>query len=102
MADVASLLAEFQKGIEGKDTGLVPVKLDFEGAGCIFLDGKSNPNTVSDEDKDADCTLMSLDTFEQMRSGEVDGTSAFMQGKLKVSGDMSIAMKLQSVMDALA
>ena len=26
----------------------------------------------------------------------------FMQGKLKVSGDMSIAMKLQSVMDALA
>ena len=44
---------------------------------------------------------MSLETFEQMRSGEVDGTSAFMQGKLKVSGDMSIAMKLQSVMDAL-
>ena len=118
MADVASLfLAEFflQKGIEyimvlfAKDTvasllGLgATVKFDFEGAGCIFLDGKSNPNTVSDEDKDADCTLsMSLETFEQMRSGEVDGTSAFMQGKLKVSGDMSIAMKLQSVMDALA
>ena len=54
MADVASLLAEFQKGIEGKDTGLgATVKFDFEGAGCIFLDGKSNPNTVSDEDKDA-------------------------------------------------
>jgi isocitrate lyase len=69
-------LAEFQKGIEGKDTGLgATVKFDFEGAGCIFLDGKSNPNTVSDEDKDADCTLsMSLETFEQMRSGEVDGT----------------------------
>ena len=85
MADVASLLAEFQKGIEGKDTGLgATVKFDFEGAGCIFLDGKSNPNTVSDEDKDADCTLsMSLETFEQMRSGEVDGTSAFMQGKLE-------------------
>ena len=44
MADVASLLAEFQKGIEGKDTGLgATVKFDFEGAGCIFLDGKSNP-----------------------------------------------------------
>ena len=103
MSDVASLLAEFQKGIEGKDTGLgATVKFDFEGAGCIFLDGKSNPNTVSDQDQDADCTLsMSMETFDQMRSGEVDGTSAFMQGKLKVSGDMSIAMKLQSVMDAL-
>ena len=30
MADVASLLAEFQKGIEGKDTGLgATVKFDF-------------------------------------------------------------------------
>ena len=58
MADVASLLAEFQKGIEGKDTGLgATVKFDFEGDGCIFLDGKSNPNTVSDQDQDADCTL---------------------------------------------
>ena len=79
------------------------LNLTLKGLVAFFLDGKSNPNTVSDEDKDADCTLsMSLETFEQMRSGEVDGTSAFMQGKLKVSGDMSIAMKLQSVMDALA
>ena len=103
MADVASILAEFQAGIEGKDTGLgATVKFDFEGAGCIFLDGKSNPNTVSSEDKEADCTMtVSVDTFEAMKNGEIDGTSAFMQGKLKVAGDMSIAMKLQSVMDAL-
>jgi putative sterol carrier protein len=54
--------------------------LTFEGAGCIFLDGKSSPNTVSDEDKDADCTMtVSLETFEAMRNGEIDGTSAFMQ-----------------------
>ena len=100
MADVASILAEFQAGLEGKDTGLgATVKFDFEGTGCIFLDGKSNPNTVTDEDKEADCTMtVSVETFEAMKSGEIDGTSAFMQGKLKVSGDMSIAMKLASVM----
>ena len=103
MADVASILAEFKAGVEGKDTGLgATIKFDFEGAGCIFLDGKSSPNTVSDEDKDADCTMtVSLETFEAMRNGEIDGTSAFMQGKLKVAGDMSVAMKLQSVMDAM-
>ena len=44
---------------------------------------------------------VSLETFEAMRSGEIDGTSAFMQGKLKVAGDMSVAMKLQSVMDSM-
>ena len=51
--------------------------------------------------KNESTSSKTMETFEQMRSGEVDGTSAFMQGKLKVSGDMSIAMKLQSVMDAL-
>ena len=68
MADVASILAQFEAGIAGKDTGLgATVKFDFEGAGCIFLDGKSNPNTVSGEDQDADCTLtMSVETFEKM------------------------------------
>mgnify|MGYP001163521006 FL=1 len=103
MADVASILAQFEAGIAGKDTGLgATVKFNFEGAGCIFLDGKTNPNTVSSDDQDADCTLtMSLETFEKMSSGELDGTSAFMQGQLKVDGDMSIAMKLSTVMDAL-
>ena len=30
--------------------------------------------------------------------GDLDPTSAFMQGKLKVEGDMSVAMKLSSVL----
>ena len=83
MADVASILAQFEAGIAGKDTGLgATVKFDFEGAGCVFLDGKASPNTVSGDDQEADCTLtMSVETFEKMSSGELDGTSAFMQGK---------------------
>ena len=67
MADVASILAQFEAGIAGKDSGLgATVKFNFEGAGCVFLDGKANPNTVSSEDLDADCTLtMSIETFEK-------------------------------------
>ena len=61
MADVASILAQFETGIAGKDTGLgATVKFDFEGAGCVFLDGKASPNTVSGEDQEADCTLKCL------------------------------------------
>ena len=57
MADVASILAQFEAGIAGKDTGLgATVKFDFEGAGCIFLDGKAIQNTVSGDDQEADCT----------------------------------------------
>jgi putative sterol carrier protein len=29
-----------------------------------------------------------------MAKGELDGTAAFMQGKLRVAGDMGLAMKI--------
>jgi putative sterol carrier protein len=33
-----------------------------------------------------------------MASGELDGTAAFMSGKLKIQGDMGIAMKLGPIL----
>ena len=30
-------------------------------------------------------------------TGQMDGTSAFMQGKLKIKGDMGLAIKLQTL-----
>ena len=61
--------------------------------------GKANPNTVSNENKPADCTItVALDTFKKMVARELDGTTAFMQGKLKVAGDMSVAMKLGPIL----
>ena len=36
-----------------------------------------------------------------MAAGKLDPTMAFMQGKLKVLGDMSIAMKLQPILAKL-
>ena len=74
------------------------VKFDFGDEGCIVIDGKADPATVSNEDAEVDCTIgMNLDDFEQMLSGDLDPTTAFMMGKLKVSGDMSVAMRLSSV-----
>ena len=64
-----------------------------------YIDGKATPNTVSNENKPADCTItVSLDNFKKMVSRELDGTTAFMQGKLKVAGDMSVAMKLGPIL----
>jgi acyl-CoA dehydrogenase len=33
-----------------------------------------------------------------LANGELNAMSAFMQGKIKVSGDMSLAMRLQSIL----
>ena len=38
------------------------------------------------------------DTFQEIMSGELNSTAAFMQGKLKVDGDMGMAMRLASVL----
>lgn len=82
------------------DSGLdATVKFDFGADGVIFLDGKSSPNTVSNEDRDADCTIgITLANFEKLVAGDLDPTTAFMLGKLKVSGSMGVAMKLSSVL----
>lgn len=66
-------------------------KFDLKPDGVIRIDGA----TVDNQDTPADCTIsVAKEDFEKMAAGTLDPTMAFMQGKLKVAGDMSIAMKL--------
>ena len=66
--------------------------------GCIYLDGSGEANQVSNEDKEADCTVnMKLEDLDNLLSGDLNPMTAFMTGKLKVEGDISVAMKLQSL-----
>ncbi len=84
----------------GDDSGLgATVKFDLGGDGTIYVDGASSPNTVSNDSGDADCTIIiSTEDFETLLAGDLDATTAFIMGKLKVEGDMAIAMKLSSVL----
>ena len=76
------------------------VKLDFGGEGVVMLDGVGN--AVTEEDGPADTTIkVAWEDWEAMREGKLDGMTAFMQGKLKVEGDMSNAMQLQGVLAKL-
>ena len=83
----------------GAASGLnATLKFDCGADGVAFIDGKSVPNTVSNENKEADCTIaISLENLAALMSGELEPTTGFMMGKFTVSGDMSVAMKLQRV-----
>jgi putative sterol carrier protein len=76
------------------------VKLDFGAEGAVMLDGAAN--AVTEEDGAADTTIkVAWEDWQAMSDGKLDGMTAFMQGKLKVEGDMSNAMQLQGVLAKL-
>jgi putative sterol carrier protein len=67
------------------------VKFDTGADGVIVIDGQ----TISTTDGLADCTIkLSLSDLEDLISGELSPTTAFMTGRIKIEGDMSIAMAL--------
>tara|TARA_B100000768_G_scaffold102807_1_gene95633 strand:- start:125 stop:439 length:315 start_codon:yes stop_codon:yes gene_type:complete len=84
----------------GEDCGLgATLKFDFGDDGFLFLDATQTPNLINNDDADAQCTMsISMENFMAMASGELDGTAAFMSGKLKIQGDMGIAMKLGPIL----
>ena len=54
-------------------------------------------NAAADTPADVTMTL-SRDDFIMMFAGQMNPTSAFMTGRLKVKGDLSLAMKLDKVL----
>lgn len=74
----------------------VKFKLDDH---VIYVDGTGDSNVISTEDKDAECMIStSMKTFLGLKSGDINPMMAMMTGKIKIKGDMSIAMKLQSLL----
>ncbi len=70
-------------------------KFAIEDEGSIIID----ENGASASDADADVTLSaSAEVFQAILEGEENPTAAFMTGKLKVDGDMGLAMKLSGVL----
>ncbi len=87
--------------ISGKIAGFNhTLKLDFDDDGILFVDATQNPPVVEQADKDAEVTLTtSLETFSKILNGDQDPNLAFMMGKLKVSGSMGLALKLNSMLE---
>ncbi len=74
--------------------------LKFEvGDIIVYVDGTGNSNIVSQEDKEADCTISaSADVLMDIKNGDLNPMMAVMGGKIKIGGDMGLAMKVQSLL----
>ncbi|MEM9062760.1 MAG: SCP2 sterol-binding domain-containing protein [Pseudomonadota bacterium] len=95
MSAIVDAAAEALRGKVGSSGFDGSVKFELTGEGVIRIaDGD-----VHTDDGDADCTISAdPDVFKDLFEGELDPTAAYMTGKIKIDGDMSVAMKLSSLL----
>jgi putative sterol carrier protein len=75
--------------------------LDGDGGGTFIMNLKDNPG-VTEGDGAAQCTIkMAAKDYVDMVEGRANGQQLFFTGKLKIEGDMGLAMKLQKLTDMI-
>ena len=85
---IAGINATYQFDLTGDGGKEKWVKIDGENSG--MGDGQSESPNIT--------ITMAESDFQDLVAGKLDGTMAFMSGKLKVKGDMGLAMKLQNIL----
>jgi putative sterol carrier protein len=71
---------------------------DIEGAGKWVVVVDDGAVSVSEGEGEADVTISTDEAnFAKIVAGELNPTTAYMTGKLKIKGDMGAAMKLQKL-----
>ena len=90
-------LAIVKERAEGKDLSVLGGSVKFVvDDNVVLIDG--NSGEISSDDNEPTCTISTdADTMQSIMDGSSSPQAAFMTGKLKVSGDMSIALKVQSL-----
>ncbi len=77
------------------------IQYDLTGdAGCSYHCAiKDGAAVVTEGNHDAPTMTVTMDAadFVDLIGGKLDGMSAFMGGKLKIGGDMGLAMKMQNL-----
>nr|WP_237072858.1 SCP2 sterol-binding domain-containing protein [Pseudaestuariivita rosea] len=71
------------------------VKFVIEDEGSFVMDGDG----ARAGDEPTDLTVITdTETLQGLQDGSVNATTAYMTGKLKIEGDMALAMKLGSIL----
>lgn len=94
-------LESLMSAVQERSTNAEPLgkKLKFDfGDEKIHIDGTGDANAVTSNDDEADTTIVvSQEDFQKLLDGDLNPMGAVMSGKIKIQGDMGLAMKLQSL-----
>lgn len=96
--NLTSLTEKLHKHSDRVEPINAKMKVVFED-GCIHVDGTGESNKVSNEDLPADCTIhIKWKDFEKLRQGKLNPMTAMMMGKIKIKGDIGLAMRLKDLL----
>lgn len=88
-------LTERIQTLVGTDSGLDATFKFITDEGVISVDTKQVPNIVTNSDMETECALeISTKNALNLLSGDLNPMMAYMMGKLKIKGDMGVAMKI--------
>ena len=97
--------AIFYKDINDLSEKILRYKKDNKQRKIISKKGKSkymryyNSNIVSQENGEADCTITTTaEVLMDLKNGDLNPMMAVMGGKIKIGGDMGLAMKVQTLL----
>ena len=95
----AGMPASFQKDAAAGMNAVYQYDITGDGGGKWYATIKEGElEVVKGEHENPNITLtMADEDYLAMIAGNLDGQAAFMTGKLKIKGDMSLAMKLGSI-----
>lgn len=93
--DVTTKFADTNAVISGKR-----IRFDFAGDGSLMLDGVAG--SVSNDTGSADLAIaMNLADLAAIRAGSLDPMSAYFSGRIRLNGDMMLAMRLRELIGKL-
>jgi putative sterol carrier protein len=105
VTDALNSSDDFQKAATGQQAKLQQVVTDAPGGGDVkfyFKLADGNVEVALGELTDAEATIsQNYETSVAVDKGELNPQNAFMQGKLKISGNMMKLMQLQGVINAI-
>lgn len=100
MAEIENRITSLLGGAKGFGA---KVLFDCGEEGVVFVDGSGETIKISSQRAEADCIIaMSRGVFGRIMDGRLSETAAFMQGEMRITGEIGLATRVGDLMRSRA
>ena len=100
MAEIENRITSLLGGATGFGA---TVLFDCGEEGAVFVDGSGETIKISSQRAEADCNIaMSCRVFGRIMNGKLSETAAFMQGEMRITGEIGLATLVSDLMRSRA